>query len=72
MVLTSILAGFGTVVGGALCPLLTAKIKPAEKYPSPKFSHCFIPKITVGEKHVISAETQPLYIYIKLLNSNPD
>lgn len=57
MVLTSILPGFGRVVGGALYPLLTSKVKPAEKYQSPKFSHCFIPEITVGEYHVLSAET---------------
>lgn len=63
MVLTSILAGFEAVVGGALCPLLTSKIKPAEKYHSPKFSHCFIPKITVGEKHVLSAESQALCVF---------
>lgn len=62
MVLTSILAGFGTVVGGALCPFLTSKIKPAEKCHSPKFNHCFIPKITVGEKHVLSAESQALCV----------
>lgn len=57
MVLASILPGFGRVVGGALYPLLTSKVKPAEKYQSPKFSHCFIPEITVGEYHVLSAET---------------